>query len=306
MICKNCKKNISQKSEFCKYCGNKIKKDKLSIISKIFIFPYIFVMFVIFILMFVFPFVNQNNNSLTKEKFINYMKNNKCNLVNVLDKEKYDGVDFYYVTNKPCPYLASYTIFENPKMQNAFYNSLVNDVKNNSNTRNSREISMLNYFEVSTYGENFKLAASKNNEVFYISVKNQNTDKAVKVAKEFGFYFEESPLGNKLTYIFIIMLVLILMISWWKINIKMGRKGWICLIPIYNILCLSKDVFGSYKYFIIYLIPLFNIYSIHITCYNLGKVFKKSENYLIGLVLCFPLFVSMLAFDDSKYIVEKK
>ena len=90
------------------------------------------------------------------------------------------------------------------------------------------------------------------------------------------------------------------MIAWWKLNEKMNRKGYVCLIPIYNVLCLSEDIFGSKKYVILLFLPFVNILFV---C-KLGRVFNKKDNYILLMILFPYIFIPLISIDSSKYIKQ--
>lgn len=104
------------------------------------------------------------------------------------------------------------------------------------------------------------------------------------------------------SYIFYVVILIIFMISWWKLNEKMNRKGWVCLIPVYNILCLFEDVFGKKVYCLLLLLPFINFVLFLILIYKLGRVFGKKPSYGILMILFPYVFIPILAFDDSKYL----
>ena len=54
--------------------------------------------------------------------FIQYMEDKGCSLADVQEKENYSGVETYLVTSKDsCPYLVSYTVFNDQDWQNNFF-----------------------------------------------------------------------------------------------------------------------------------------------------------------------------------------
>lgn len=112
----------------------------------------------------------------------------------------------------------------------------------------------------------------------------------------------------------------------WKIFSKAGKPGWASIIPIYNIYMKSNIVFGNSSFFIATMVlwvaaligrfleigglstlaelasfALYIVYNI-----KLAKAFEKSGGFAVGLVLLPPIFISILGFDDSKYIGPQK
>ena len=54
----------------------------------------------------------------------------------------------------------------------------------------------------------------------------------------------------------------------WGIEKKIRNKGWIALIPFYNVWSLFKDILGSGWYFLLMFIPIINFIFIIIILYN--------------------------------------
>jgi hypothetical protein len=104
-----------------------------------------------------------------------------------------------------------------------------------------------------------------------------------------------------------IVIIVLSIISSWKIFEKAGREGWIALIPFYNIyvhfeIC-GKPGWWTFLFFV----PLANIYVLVmflVSQIELAKRFGKTTGFGIGLIFMPTIFRMILAFDDSKYQVE--
>jgi len=99
---------------------------------------------------------------------------------------------------------------------------------------------------------------------------------------------------------------LLFIVSLWKIFKKTGRKGFISLIPIYNLYCLTRIIIGNGWLFLILLIPLVNLIFLIYLGYKLAKIFGKSIWFAIGIIFLGIIFIPLLAFDDSIYLGIKK
>ena len=98
------------------------------------------------------------------------------------------------------------------------------------------------------------------------------------------------------------IIILLLIIAWWKIFEKAGQPGWQAIIPIYNFYVLLKIVGKPGWWLILMLIPLVNAIFI-IWAYNmLSKSFGKDEAFTVGLVLLSFVFFPILGFGDAKYL----
>jgi hypothetical protein len=95
--------------------------------------------------------------------------------------------------------------------------------------------------------------------------------------------------------------VLILIISMWKIFTKAGKPGWAAIVPIYNMIVMLEIACKPIWWFILLLIPLVNIIVIIIVLIELAKRFGKGVGFAIGMLILPFIFYPMLAFGDSKY-----
>jgi len=97
-------------------------------------------------------------------------------------------------------------------------------------------------------------------------------------------------------------LVVLMIVSMWKILTKAQKPGWAILIPIYNILVLLEIVGKPWWWLLLMLIPLVNIVFAIWMVNLLSKSFGHSEGFTIGLILLPIIFYPILGFGDSKYI----
>lgn len=109
--------------------------------------------------------------------------------------------------------------------------------------------------------------------------------------------------------IFILIILLLTIITNWKIFLKAGEKGWKSIIPIYNTVILFKIAglsgWWALGYFIVAFIP--NVGSL--IClgiaiylmYRLAKAFGKGGGFTVGLVLLNTIFMMILAFGKAEY-----
>lgn len=143
-------------------------------------------------------------------------------------------------------------------------------------------------------------------------------------------------LSHQIALVIVISLIvwIVSVVAYWKIFNKIGEKGWKSLIPFYSeyvliratwktkwfwtiLVCLILTVgFLSVVYFFAKTNPAFaNIFGILacitmlfllvldvISLYRVSVCFGHGAGWTVGLVLVFPVFVLMLAFDSSKYV----
>ncbi len=96
--------------------------------------------------------------------------------------------------------------------------------------------------------------------------------------------------------------VLVLMVmSLWKVFTKAGQPGWAAIVPIYNIVVLLKIVGKPLWWIIGFLIPIVNFIVGILIAVALAKAFGKGVGFAIGLLLLGFVFIPILAFSDAKY-----
>jgi hypothetical protein len=101
---------------------------------------------------------------------------------------------------------------------------------------------------------------------------------------------------------FVYFAVLILcIVSMWKIFSKAGQPGWASIIPIYNVLVLLKVAGKPGWWFLLFLIPLVNFVIAIIVTLALAERFGKGAGFGVGLLLLPIVFLPMLAFGSATY-----
>jgi len=104
---------------------------------------------------------------------------------------------------------------------------------------------------------------------------------------------------GSLIYLGIIVLVIV---SMWKLFERAGKPGWASIIPIYNIIVLL-EIIGKPTIWILWmLIPCVNIVFAVWATNLFAKSFGKTEGYTIGMLLLPFIFYPMLAFGNNPYL----
>ena len=96
-------------------------------------------------------------------------------------------------------------------------------------------------------------------------------------------------------------IILLMIISMWKIYTKAGMEGWECIVPIYSSYILTKIVNKPGYWTILMLIPYVNIIFSTWVTNRLSKSFGKSVGFTIGLILLPFIFYPILGFGDAVY-----
>lgn len=108
-----------------------------------------------------------------------------------------------------------------------------------------------------------------------------------------------------MAFISLAILVLVL-ISMWKVFEKAGRQGWEGIIPIYNIYVMLQITKQPVWWLILMFIPGINIVFAILILMELAQKFGKESAFGIGLALLPFIFFPMLAFGDARYIGDQK
>lgn len=97
--------------------------------------------------------------------------------------------------------------------------------------------------------------------------------------------------------------VLVLMIvSMWRVYTKAGKPGWASLVPFYNAYVLLQIAGRPGWWLLLYFIPLVNLVVTFIVAVDLAKAFGKGTGFgVVGLALFSFVGFPMLAFGKAKY-----
>lgn len=250
-------------------------------------------------------------DKLDPNTFIHYIEEKGCSIIDIQEKEKYSGVETYLVTDQAsCPYLISYTIFNDKDRLDTFFMSGRHDVlyeNNHIKRKNSIEINLFfEYYEYSTSGDYYKTIVYNDNTILYASANQEYEAEIMHIFQDFNYNYEVNfDLLLRICYPLCIIYLMNQVVSMWKIEKKIRKKGWIVLIPFYNISCLSKDILGSAWYSLLLLFPVFDTIFLFLLYYYMGKVFNKKKSYCIFMMFFPSILCPLLAFDNSTYDSSK-
>ncbi|MFO1006502.1 MAG: DUF5684 domain-containing protein [Planctomycetaceae bacterium] len=112
----------------------------------------------------------------------------------------------------------------------------------------------------------------------------------------------EIPPGVAAIFMVIYFAILLLMIvSLWKVFEKAGKPGWAAIIPIYNIIVMLQIVGKPVWWVLLLFIPFVGIVVSIMMVLELAKKFGKGGGFALGLILLPIVFYPILAFGDAKY-----
>lgn len=103
-------------------------------------------------------------------------------------------------------------------------------------------------------------------------------------------------------FAFIYIAILVLMvISMWKIFTKAGKPGWAAIIPIYNLVVLLEVVGKPVWWIILFLIPIVNIVIAIMVTHQLSLAFGQGIGTTLLLIFLPFIGYPMLAFGSAQY-----
>lgn len=108
-------------------------------------------------------------------------------------------------------------------------------------------------------------------------------------------------LGSCFGMLIPLALVVVCLVSLWKVFIKAGREGWEGIVPIYNSYILWQLSGLEILWFILLFVPVVQIFAFYKIMCPLAEKFGKTNGFAIGLTLLSPIFLAILAFSDAKY-----
>jgi hypothetical protein len=108
--------------------------------------------------------------------------------------------------------------------------------------------------------------------------------------------------GSPLPGLIVMLIFVVLMVaSLWRVFAKAGEPGWAAIIPIYNIIVLLKIAGKPAWWFILFIIPIVSLIISILVSLSVAKNFGKGTGFGIGLWLLSFIFYPILAFGDAKY-----
>ncbi len=96
-------------------------------------------------------------------------------------------------------------------------------------------------------------------------------------------------------------IMVVMIVSWWKIFTKAGKPGWAILIPIYSILVYLEIIGKPWWWLIMLIIPIVNIVFMIWAVNMLSKSFGQSEGFTVGLLLLGIIFIPVLGLGKFQY-----
>ncbi len=96
-------------------------------------------------------------------------------------------------------------------------------------------------------------------------------------------------------------ILVLLIVSFWKVFEKAGQPGWAAIVPIYNIVIMLKIAKKPVWWILLFLVPVVNIVMAIIMLHAISQKFGNGVGFTLGLIFLSFIFVPILAFGDYKY-----
>ena len=107
--------------------------------------------------------------------------------------------------------------------------------------------------------------------------------------------------GGIVFMILYLAFIVFLLVSVWKVFVKMTQPGWYGIIPIFNYCVIAKKSGKDWWWGLLPLVPCIGIIFVIILLNEVAKLFGKGVGYTIGLVFLPFIFWPILAFGSAEY-----
>ena len=117
--------------------------------------------------------------------------------------------------------------------------------------------------------------------------------------------YDDNGLLGGAFWLFSVFWLILILVAGWKMYVKGGQHGWVCLIPIINILGLLKIVHRPWWWLLLMLIPFVNFVVWIIISLDLAKAFGHGIGMALLLIFLTPIAYLVLGFGGSQYQLEE-
>lgn len=102
--------------------------------------------------------------------------------------------------------------------------------------------------------------------------------------------------------VFYVVLMVLMVASYWKIFAKAGKPGWASIVPIYNLVVYLQMVNRPVWWIVLFFVPIVNIVIAIVLVHDLSKSFGKGAGWTLGLLFLGIVFVPVLAFGSDPFV----
>lgn len=111
-----------------------------------------------------------------------------------------------------------------------------------------------------------------------------------------------SPLAGVIILVGVLAILVLLLVSVWKVFTKAGKPGWAAIVPIYNIYIMCEIAGRPGWWTLLALIPYVNYVVLLLLSIDIAKAFGKSTAFgVVGLWLFGPVGYAMLGLGSATY-----
>ena len=105
--------------------------------------------------------------------------------------------------------------------------------------------------------------------------------------------------GSAVYSIIELVLLVVVIVSLWKVFTKAGQPGWAAIIPIYNG-CVLAEIGGKEMWWgLLLLVPFVNFIILLLISLGVAEQFGKGAGFGVGLFFLPFIFYPILAFTDT-------
>ena len=106
--------------------------------------------------------------------------------------------------------------------------------------------------------------------------------------------------GGIVIMILYLAFIVFLLVSVWKVFVKMTQPGWYGIIPIFNYCVIAKKSGKDWWWGLLTLVPCIQVIFQIILLNQLSKLFGKGVGYTLGLIFVPFIFLPILAFGSAQ------
>ena len=100
---------------------------------------------------------------------------------------------------------------------------------------------------------------------------------------------------------FFSVLCILAAIGMWKAFVKAGKPGWAAIVPIYNVVVMTRIADVPVWWALLFFVPLVNLVACVVILVGFAKAFGRGVAFALGLWFLPMIFYPVLGFGDSRY-----
>lgn len=101
---------------------------------------------------------------------------------------------------------------------------------------------------------------------------------------------------------FFFVLCVLAAIGLWKVFVKAGKPGWAAIVPVYNVVVMTRIAGVPVWWALLFFVPLVNLVACVVILVGFAKAFGKGVAFALGLWFLPMIFYPVLGFGESRYL----